>query len=94
MKRIIFVCIIGLFFMACEKNPVEEYADEVIQAHERSTRVVDQANLQTMKKYLKSYLALNGQYPDSLETLVQEMGESIDVDKYDYDPDVGEIRLR
>jgi len=94
MRTIFFVCCIVLLFMACEKNPVEEYVDDVIEAHERSSQVVDKANLQTMKKYLKSYLALNGQYPDSIEALIQDMGESIDVDKYEYDPDTGEISLR
>ena len=94
MKQIIFVCLVALFFMACEKNPVEEYVDDVIQAHDRSSQVVDKSNLETMKKYLKSYLVMNGQYPDSIEALVQDMGESIDVDKYEYDPETGEISLR
>ena len=95
MKSIIFLsCLAALLFLACDRNPIKDYADEVVGAYDRTQELADNASLQAIQRHIKSYRALNGNYPESVEVLAAAVGQDFDPDKYEYDPGTGRISLR
>lgn len=91
MKGILFACLIVLFFTGCDRNPVEEFGEEMMVSYERSTDAADEANRQAIQRYIRSYRALNGRYPESLEQLQGSLGSGYDLEAYDYDPRTGSL---
>ena len=47
-----------------------------------------------MQRYIRSYRALNGRYPESMEELESSLGTGYDLEPYDYDPGSGTLTLR
>ena len=94
MKGIFLACLVALFFVGCDRSPVEEFADEMLVSYERSRTAADEASLQAIQRYLRSYRAINGKYPESMEELESSLGTGYDLEPYDYDPGGGTLTLR
>ena len=94
MKGIVFACLVGLLFVGCERNPVEEFGQGMMVSYERSKDAADEASLRAIQRYIRSYRALNGRYPESLEELQGSVSGNFDLDRYDYDPRTGSLTLR
>jgi len=94
MKGILLACLIVLFFVGCDRSPVEEFAKEMTASYEKSSKAADEASLQAMQRYIRSYRAMNGRYPESIDELERSLGAGYDLEPYDYDPDSGSLTLR
>jgi hypothetical protein len=94
MKGIILVCLVGVFFVGCDRSPVEEFADEMLASYEISRAAADEASLQAIQRYIRSYRAVNGRYPESIEELESALGTGYDLEPYDYDPGSGTLTMR
>jgi peptidoglycan/xylan/chitin deacetylase (PgdA/CDA1 family) len=73
---------------------VDEFADEMLVSHEISRGVADQASLRAIQRHIRSYRAVNGRYPESMEELESSLGTGYDLEPYDYDPGSGTLTLR
>jgi hypothetical protein len=85
-----------LLLPACRekpKNPVEKYGDAVIDAYTRSEKVSDKASLNEIRGMLRTYRTDHGQWPASLQDLQGTMVRPVDLSKFDYDPQTGEVTL-
>jgi hypothetical protein len=94
MKGILLACLVALFFTGCDRSPVEEFADEMLASYEISRTAADEASLQAIQRYIRSYRAMNGRYPESMEELESALGTGYDLEPYDYDPGSGTLTLR
>jgi type II secretory pathway pseudopilin PulG len=94
MKGIVFACLVVLLSVGCERNPVEEVGKEMMVSYDRSKDAADEASLRAMQRYIRSYRALNGRYPESLEELQGSVSGNFDPGLYDYDPRTGSLTLR
>ena len=94
MKGIFLACLVALFFAGCDRNPVEEFGEEMLVSYERSRGAADEASLQAIQRYIRSYRAINGRYPESIEELESSLGTGYDLEPYDYDPGSGTLTLR
>ena len=94
MKGIILACLVALFFVGCDRSPVEEFAEEMLVSYEISKGAAEEASLQAIQRYIRSYRAINGRYPESMEELESSLGTGYDVEPYDYDPGSGTLTLR
>ena len=94
MKGILLACLVALFFVGCDRSPVEEFADEMLVSYERSRTAADEASLQAMQRHIRTYRAVNGRYPESMEELESSLGTGYDLEPYDYDPGSGTLTLR
>jgi hypothetical protein len=91
MKGILLVCLVASLFIGCDRNPVEEFGEELMVSYERSSDAADEANRQAIQRYIRTYRALNGRYPESLEELEGSVGAGYDLGAYDYDPRTGSL---
>jgi len=82
-----------MFVAGCE-NPIEKGGDEVINAMKRSQAVADSATLSTLNNAAQSYRTMNGKYPESIEELEHFTGETIDSEKFEYDPVTGKVSAK
>ena len=94
MKGILLVCLIASLFIGCDRNPVDEFGEEMMVSYERSTNAADEASRQAIQRYIRTYRALNGKYPESLEELEGSLGAGYDLEAYDYDPRTGSLTAR
>ena len=94
MKKVLLACLIALFFAGCDRSPVEEFAEELTASYETSRQAADEASLRAIQRYIQSYRAMNGKYPESIEELERSLGAGYDLEPYDYDPDSGSLTLR
>ncbi len=97
MKQLLFVVVILSFFVACDqkpKNPVAEYGDTMINSYRKGQQAGETANLDAIKKTIQAYHAANDKYPESLKDIENLMGATIDINKYDYNPQTGMVRLK
>lgn len=91
------MAILLLLFTACRekpKNPAAEYGDALIRAKDRSSQVVEQTDIEAVKRALREYNAANGRYPSELRDIEQMVGKTIDPNRFDYDPESGYVSLR
>ena len=94
MKGILLACLVALFFVGCDRSPVEEVADEMLVSYKIYRTAADEASLQAIQRYIRSYRAMNGRYPESMEELESSIGRGYDLDPYDYDPGSGTLTFR
>ena len=94
MKGILLTCLVALFLIGCDRSPVEEFADEMLVSYKISRTAADEASLQAIQRYIRSYRAMNGRYPESIEELESALGTGYDLEPYDYDPGSGTLTLR
>ena len=94
MKRIILACLFVFLVFGCDRDTDQDYADEVVETLDRTQEFADNMSLQAIQRNIRSYRALNGKYPESVEALATIAGYNFDPDKYEYDPDTGIISLK
>jgi len=94
MKGIILASLVALFVVGCDRSPVEEFADEMLASYEISKGTAEEASLQALQRYIQSYRAVNGRYPESIEELESALGTGYDLEPYDYDPGSGTLTMR
>ena len=94
MKGILLACLVALLFVGCDRSPVEEFADEMLVSYDKSQAAADEASLQAIQRYIRSYRAVNGRYPESIEELESALGTGYDLGPYDYDPGSGNLTMR
>ena len=95
VKKLLFFFLVSfiLAFTSC-KNPVEEYGDTVIKTYKGTQQFGKQINLKQLQESIKAFYAANGRYPKDLEEISDFAGIKLDVDKYDYDPSTGIIKIK
>jgi hypothetical protein len=94
MKGTVFACLVALLLVGCDRNPVDEFADELLVSYETSREAADEASLQAIQRYIRSYRAVNGRYPESIEELEGALGTGYDLEPYAYDPGTGTLTMR
>ena len=94
MKGLLFACLIALLFAGCDRHPVEEFGNEMLVSYEKSRTAADEAGLRAIQRFIRSYRALNGKYPESIEELQTSLGAQYDLSPYDYDPETGTLTAR
>ncbi len=95
MKKALFVFIVLLIISGCEGNNFfEDYGDAATDSYENVGNIADKASLQAAKRYIQSYRAINGKYPESIEELAVSIGGDFDTEKYEYNSASGKIELR
>jgi peptidoglycan/xylan/chitin deacetylase (PgdA/CDA1 family) len=94
MKGILLACLVVFFFVGCDRSPVEEFVDEMLVSYDKAGAAADEASLQAIQRYIRSYRAVNGRYPESMEELESSLGTGYDLEPYDYDPGSGTLTLR
>jgi len=93
LVTVLLFVLLAFTFVACE-NPIEKGGDEVINAMKRSQAVADSATLSTLNNAAQSYRSMNGKYPESIEELEHFTGETIDREKFEYDPATGKVSVK
>jgi hypothetical protein len=94
MKGILLAFLVVLFLFGCDRSPVEEFADEMLVSYDKSLAAADEASLQAIQRYIRSYRAVIGKYPESIEELESALGRGYDLEPYDYDPGSGTLTMR
>ncbi len=94
MKEILFACLVALSFLGCDRNPVEEFGEDLMVSYEKSRGAADEASLQAIQRYIRSFRAMNGRYPESIEELERSLGVGYDLEPYDYDSGSGTLTAR
>jgi type II secretory pathway pseudopilin PulG len=94
MKGTLFACLVVLFCVGCDRNPVDEFGEKMLVSYDKSRAAADEASLQAIQRYIRSYRALNGRYPESIEELQASLGAEYDLEPYDYDPENGTLTAR
>lgn len=94
MKGILLACLVALFLVGCDRNPVEEFGEEMLVSYDKARGAADEASLQAIQRFIKSYRAMHGRYPESIEELDRSLGAGYDLEPYDYDPVSGTLTLR
>lgn len=97
MKRLFLGFAVLAFFTACDekpKNPVSEYGNIMIDSYKKGQKAGEAANLDAVKKAVQAYHALNDKYPQSLADVKELIGAEMDMSKYSYDPQTGDVNIR
>ena len=76
------------------KNPISTYADTVIDAGKRAGKIGKHQALEELKEMIRNYRATEGRYPESLTELEKSMARPIDLSRFDYNPETGEVTLK
>lgn len=95
--QILFIVIILSFLISCKerpKNPVAEYGDGMINSYKKGQRAGEMANLDAVRKTIQTYHAANDRYPQGLDEVKDMLGSNIDLSRYDYNPQTGEVALK
>ena len=98
-KHLALVTVAGIFALVVvgcgeSQNPIQQYGEEVIQAHGRTKRVKARADMQAVKTAIQQYYIETGRFPASLTDLSLVQNQGIDPNLYAYDPATGSIHLR
>lgn len=97
MKKIFLITIILLFTaltVGCKQDPVKEYGEGLLDTLDSSEVAVDQANLRSLKQAVRMYHNEHGQYPNALEDVAGFMSSPVDLNKYQYNPNTGQVTLK
>lgn len=97
VKKVFLITIILLFTalaIGCKQDPVKEYGEGLLDTLDSSEIAVDQANLRGLKQAVKMYYSEHGKYPSALEDVAGFMGSPVDLNKYQYDPNTGQVTLK
>jgi hypothetical protein len=98
VKTPFFMTLFLLTFLisGCEdmKNPIEQYGDDVVGAHQSSKRLAREITLISIKSAVQAYYISNGRYPEDLREIETLMDSPLDLDAYQYNPENGEVSLK
>lgn len=94
---LLFPLLIIMLLPSCKekpKNPIAEYGDALMNAHQRSKDTAEKANLDAIQETIRTYRASNDKYPASLNDIKGMIGSPIDISRYNYDPQTGTVSLK
>lgn len=94
MKGILLGCLVAVFVLGCDRNPADQVGEEMLASYDRSMEAAEEASRQAMERYIRSYRALNGRYPESLQDLQGPVSGHFDPERYAYDPRTGTLTER
>lgn len=97
MKRLFLILAVLSLISACDekpKNPVSEYGNIMIDSYKKGQKAGETANLDAVRKAVQAYHALNDKYPQSLNDVKELIGAEMDMSKYSYDPQTGDVNLK
>ncbi|OGW58642.1 MAG: hypothetical protein A2Z09_03225 [Nitrospirae bacterium RBG_16_43_8] len=97
MKILFLSLAVVALISACDekpKNPVSEYGNTMIDSYKKGQQAGEIANLDALKKTIQAYHALNDKYPQSLDNVKELIGAEMDMSKYHYDPQTGDVNLK
>ncbi|OGW41328.1 MAG: hypothetical protein A2Y97_07775 [Nitrospirae bacterium RBG_13_39_12] len=97
--QVLFLSVLSIFLIfACDekpKNPVAEYGDALVTSYKKGQIAGEEANLDAVRKSIEAYHATNDRYPQSLDEIKDLFGQNeIDLSKYDYNPQNGEVSVK
>jgi hypothetical protein len=81
-------------FLSCEKNPVEEYGDAVVNTYQGTKQKGKHLTLTGLQNAIQLYRTANGRYPKDIEEVAGLMDSPIDFSLYDYNPQTGQISMK
>ena len=84
-------CLIGF---GCDKSPVDDAADTLVQGYDKGQKAAAVANLRTLQTAAQQYRVTHGSYPDSIGEVGELVSRPIDTSMYEYDPANGRVRLK
>jgi hypothetical protein len=92
-------CCISLFLFcavlfSCEKNPVEEYGDAVVDTYQGTKQKGKHITLISIQSAIQMYRTAYGKYPDNIEEISGLMDSPLDNSLYEYNPRTGKIKLK
>lgn len=93
----LFPLLIIMLLPSCKekpKNPIAEYGNALMNAHQRSKDTAEKANLDAIQETIRAYRASNDKYPESLNDIQGMIGSPIDFSRYNYDPQTGTVSLK
>ena len=76
------------------KNPVAEYGDAMINAHQKTRNTAVIGNLDAIQKSVDAFHAANDKYPESLQEIAGMLDSSVDLNRFNYDPQTGRVRIK
>lgn len=94
---LLFPLLIIMLLTSCKekpKNPIAEYGDALMNAHQRSKDTAEKANLDAIQETIRTYRASKDKYPESLNDIRGMIGSHIDISRYNYDPQTGTVSLK
>ncbi len=92
-----FLIIVILLTFACKEKPktaFDEYGDALIDSYKKAQKTETITNLDTIKKAILIYHAEKGKYPESLGDINEYLKSEIDLSKYNYDSNTGNVSLK
>lgn len=72
-------------------NPVEKYGVTVVDKYKSTQEFGDRVSLQRLQQAVTTFRLTNGRFPEDLQELENYVGETLDANKYAYDPASGKI---
>jgi hypothetical protein len=80
----------------CDQKPetAGQYGKALLDSKTRAEDAAVKANLDALQKAIQAYRAANDKFPQSLQDVAPLIGSAMDLSKYDYDPQTGEVRLK
>ncbi len=95
--KILFSVITLLLVISCDEkpqNPVKKYGDVLIDTYKQGGQTGEKANLDAVRKAVKTYQATHDKYPQSLDEVRVFIITPIDLSRYEYDPENGSVSLK
>lgn len=86
--------IVGMSFVACKDNPVEQYGTGLISAKKQAENTAVYTNLSFLQQSVQNFRAVNSRNPESLEELRDFAKMDLDISQYDYDPATGHVTIK
>jgi hypothetical protein len=97
MKLFVLIILASFILVSCDekpKNPAAEYGDALMGSYKKAQDAADTANLDALKKAVQAYRATNEKYPQDLDEIKNLLNGEIDLSKFSYDPQTGEVVLK
>jgi hypothetical protein len=95
--KILFSVITLLLVVSCDEkaqNPVKKYGDVLIDTYKQGGQTGEKANLDAVRKAVKTYQATYDKNPQSLDEVRTLIITPIDLSRYEYDPENGSVSLK
>ncbi len=97
-SQLFLVTMLMLLSSSCEQkpnNPVSQYGDTVVDAYKNTgNKVSETMNLDVLRTAVQTYHASHGAYPRSLDDIKDSVALTVDLSRYNYNPDNGVVSLK
>lgn len=98
IAKFIPIVVIGslIITLSCKDTPrsVEKYEETVADTLKSTREFGDKVTLQRLQQAVTTYRLTKGRFPGNLHELGNFVGETVDSNKYDYDPSSGKLDPR